>query len=411
MLEAGWQHRYGAAPLALFLLLALGAGQLLAVRRSVDPPAAASQAACGSATQTAALAASWSPAGSSWTAVRLSEATGSASQPAKGAPWYRLEDRADRSGTLIGYTLEAGVLAAPSVIRRLPAESFGAGPFGSAVLFGEDDGARSELHLVRLDDGCQGLVLAANDIVRRATLDPTGTFVYYHLLDRSRRADRGIWRRSLADDQPAEQVMPPVEATTRDDPFGPTFSTEFHWSLDGSLLAVQSCDAFHCRTRVLQPGTGEVRVYEMTGIGELLGLTDRELVAYEACRGLPCPIVAIDLATGESRSLTAAAGIARLAADGGGEGGGEGVVFEAVDATEYRLEAVNLATGVSRQVHAGDGRLRLVGPPSRSGRSLAVPRGWVELTSAAGAARGPIDGSRLLRIADGMTVDVTEVTQ
>jgi hypothetical protein len=78
---------------------------------------------------------------------------------------------------------------------------------------------------------------------------------------------------------------------------GPIFGTELHWSVDGLALAVQSCGIAECLTRVLDV-EGGIRTYDAPGQGQFIELNEAQLITYAACGGMPCAVIATDLATG-----------------------------------------------------------------------------------------------------------------
>ena len=72
------------------------------------------------------------------------------------------------------------------------------------------------------------------------------------------------------------------------------------WDVAGDRLAIQSCGEVACRTRVIAPGGGPARLLDAPDLGLLVGLDGDRVVTYASCRGLPCPIVSTDLATGRA---------------------------------------------------------------------------------------------------------------
>src|SRR5262249_11849569 len=124
--------------------------------------------------------------------------------------------------------------------------------------------------------------------------------VYETRVRRFGRADLGIWRRSIDGDGAAGSVLPPLAADER---FGPTFSTEFMWDHDGARLAVQACGEVACPTRfVVGPSASPATIADPEA-GLLIGIDGDGLVQYQACRGMPCPIVVTNRATGTKRVL------------------------------------------------------------------------------------------------------------
>ena len=100
-------------------------------------------------------------------------------------------------GSLDGRKLSLGVVG-DSIVRRmgLPSESFAAGPFGAVILVGSDDGRISRLQAVDVGQRCSWSIGQATDIIRRATIDPSGTSMIEMRVARTGRADLGVWRRS-----------------------------------------------------------------------------------------------------------------------------------------------------------------------------------------------------------------------
>lgn len=323
--------------------------------------------------------------------------------PALGSTaWYQLTERSDSRGALSGYDLRFGSLERNARIHSLavPPESHAAGPFGGVVLFGTDDGSHSEVRLAMAATGCSATVAQSDDVIRRSTIDRAGTSLYFHLVERATREDLGIWRQTPGGRTPAARVLPGLpNAGLSVDSLGPLFSTEFAWGPNGTSLAVQSCGATHCKTRVLDTISGQVRTYAASDQGEMLGLTDESLVSYRACLGLPCPIAATDRSTGRMRDVVAAVEGAILADPAGG-----GVVlFERSVAAGYQLASLDITSGTSRTVYrTARPDVRLLPQASRSLAGASVRRGWVVLAPPQGFASGPV-GAQILRAGDGAT--------
>jgi hypothetical protein len=252
---------------------------------------------------------------------------------ATGGTWYQLSPALDATGALAGQTLTVGASdRRPARRLALAAESFATGPFGRVVLVGADDGRRSTLSLLDVAGGCAWSIGVERDVVRRATLTPAGDAVIEARVDRVTRADRGVWRRPL-DGAPPRRILAPIAPDGR---FGRTWTTALAWSSDGSSLAVQTCGEVACRTRLLDPATGHVRLIADPRLGELVGLSPDRLVVRGACRGLPCPIVSVRLRDGGTTILEPAAGKAVWSADASGrpaivyESGASGGVLRAI---------------------------------------------------------------------------------
>jgi hypothetical protein len=322
MVEDRWRRVMGALVVSLGIIAAVGSG---ANAGSVPADASWEPPACGGGIARTV-------------AARSREAVAVAEVPPTPTRPFELTPRLDATGTLVGQRLELDV--GQSVVRRtldLPAESFAAGVFGHIVLVGFDDGTRSRLQAFDVVAGCAWAIADATDVIRRATLSPDGVSVYETRVDRSTRLDLGVWRRWLDGTGLPRRVVGPIEADER---FGRTWSTEFAWSTDGDRLAVQSCGAVACRTRILDPQTGGVQVVADPAGGPMVGLTRDRLIAYGACRGLPCRLESTDLATGHATTLTIASGVAVVV----GRGRDARVVHEWRDALGDRhLRRVDVA--------------------------------------------------------------------
>jgi hypothetical protein len=318
--------------------------------------------------------------------------------------WYRI-DPVLGGGARTGQRLVIRASgAAGTRAMALDAESFAAGPFGGTVLVGTDDAGRSRLSLVDVAQGCAWPLGGSTDVIRTATLAPDGATVFEHRVDRRTRADLGIWHRPLDGSTPATRLLPPIVADAR---FGPTWLTDLAWSEDGRSLVVQSCGEVACRFRVLDPLGGAVRHVSDPGLGDLVGLSGDRLVAHGACRGLPCPLLSVDLRDDAIVILDPVAGQAVLSLDEQGRP----VVVHEVGAAGDHLRVVEL-DGRAPQVIPGDpdGRRLVPGAARSAGATERVP-GWV-LFGPDG--RLPVDGSVrpvFRHVPDGRTVPLDEVSR
>ena len=133
--------------------------------------------------------------------------------------------------------------------------------------------------------------------------DRSGRVVHLRDARRSRHPRRP--RHLATADRPARGAAQRVlDRLPPDARFGRTFSTEFTWDVAGDRLAVQSCGELACRIRVIAPGGGPVVTLDSPDLGTIVGLDGDRAVTYEACRGLPCPIVSTDLAHRRSPSCS-----------------------------------------------------------------------------------------------------------
>lgn len=251
-------------------------------------------------------------------------------------PSLTLEPVLDATGSLAGQRLTIAT-GADGAVRRLalPAESFVAGPFGHVAIVGDDDGRRSRLRVLDLDAGCTWTIAVEVAVIRRATASPDGLSVFETRVDRESRADLGVWQRPMDGHAGVERVVAPPDEDGR---FGRTWSTEFAWSVDADRLAIQSCGAVACRTRILDPSTGALELVADPSLGPLVGLTTDRVVSYRACRGLPCGLVAVDVRTRHRTVLSDAAGEARVI----GRGAAVRVFHERFDHGARRLRGVGV---------------------------------------------------------------------
>ena len=318
-----------------------------------------------------------------------------------GEPWYRIAHELSADGVLEARTLILGrVGSATDRSIRLAPESFVSGPFGHTVLLGSDDGRRTSLRLFDADRDCLTDLGESRDIVRQATIDSTGRQLYEHRIDRRTRADLGVFRRPLAGGDDI-RVMRPLHG---EDPWGRTFSTELSWDLDGEVLAVQACGAVLCRTRTLDPVTNVGSMFDDPGQGELLGLAHDVLVTWVPCSGLPCPILGLDLQSGEKRLLAEAAGHAIVARTQGGAA----LVHET---GEGSLRIVEVSSGAERTLPLPDPTLRLVPRAARSQAGLRLPDGWIALADEPRLMPDQGDSGLLLDVDTGGSQDLAEVAR
>jgi hypothetical protein len=309
----------------------------------------------------------------------------------------------DRDGSLAGQRLIVG-LDGERTTRTLDLarEAFAAGPFGAVVVVGSDDGTTSRVQAVNVASGCAWPIADEPNVIRRATVDQAGTFIYEMRVDRATRADLGIWRRRIDGSEAARQIL---DAPPPDDRFGRTFSTDFTWDAAGDRLAVQSCGELACRIRVIAPGGGPTVTIDDQDLGPILGLDGDLAVTYAACRGLPCPIIATDLWTGDRRELTPAAGLAVVIPTSDGTR----LVHEAGLGSERRLRSVAPeGEGALDLGRIPDG-LRLHPSSVRADAATSLPAGWVLLAQDGRLPSDPADDRPQLRhVPDGSTVPLDE---
>jgi len=345
----------------------------------------------------------WSPAECpESTAVRTSPEPAPGDDP-PAAPWYRLDTMLDDDLSVRGQRLTVGIAGAPDArALEMDAESFAAGPYGGLILTGSDDGLVSRLRLIDVAAGCALTVATERDVIRRATIDPGGAAVYEFRVDRRTRADLGVWRRPL-DGSAAGLVVPALGTDLR---FGRTFATELSWSIDGSRLVVQSCAEVACRTRLVDPAGGAATLVDDPDLGEVIGVADDRLVAYVACRGLPCPVVAVDLASRDRTTLADDAGLAVVVT---GPTGPQ-VVHEVGAGRSPVVRAVDLDGRERRRFLPGEDARRLVPGAARARAGLGMTAGWIAFAPN-GRELSARDSVVLRRVEDDRTVALEEVAR
>lgn len=161
------------------------------------------------------------------------------------------------------------------------------GPYGLAVLVGDDDGTRSRLFTVSSLDGSETTQLETSDAVVVGALSEDEGAIYFVPVDRVTGVDRGLWRLPVGGS--AEEVVAGPIAKAPND-YASRWTMD--WSADGSVLVTQACHMRSCTTLVLDRGT---RASRLDGSGaRLIGVTDADYVTDSS-------IVA--LATGESTAI------------------------------------------------------------------------------------------------------------
>jgi hypothetical protein len=320
--------------------------------------------------------------------------------------WWRMDPRL-ADGRLVGQRLAVG---GPGVARsrslELPAESFAAGPVRGQVLVGTDDGVRSTLRIIDVARGCATTVGTSTDVIRRATMSPDRRSVVEFRVGRGSRTDLGVYERPLSGtgSGSARPILGPI---TADATFGPTWTTEFAWSPDGRRLAVQSCGAIACRTRILDRSDASVRLIADPQLGDMVGLAGTRLVLRQACGGLPCALVAIDVVDGSRVTLHDEAGLATVTVGPAGRP----VVVHEVGADGRALRSIGVDGRDPVPVPADRLGRRILDGPARSGAAAEPGPGVVVLGP---DGRIPLDGPAvaiLRRLSDGASLRFDEVSR
>jgi len=210
-------------------------------------------------------------------------------QPARGA-WWRIVDRLDANGSLVGRTLFAGRDGATNVTLELAAESSASGPVDGLVTVTSDDGRFSDVRLVSAVEGCSWLLHRTLDVVRSAILDRSDGSVIAHLVTRETREDKGTWRVTGMDpDASLALVLAPLAPQPS---LGPIWATELRLDKTGKHLAVQSCAEAGCLTRIVSLTGPAAEVAKVGGLeqGSLVGFTGDRVITWAHCQGLPCSL-------------------------------------------------------------------------------------------------------------------------
>lgn len=230
--------------------------------------------------------------------------------------WWRIVDRLDGSGALVGRTLFAGRAGPTNLTLELGAESMASGPVGGMVVVTSDDGRFSEVRLVLAAEGCSWLIHRAEDVVRSAILDTSGGAVLAHLVKRETRDDLGTWRISGMDpDATLERVLGPLPPQAD---LGPIWATELRVDMTGNRLVVQSCAEAGCVTRVVSLGDPgrEPALVGGTEQGTIIGLAGKRLLTWAQCQGLPCAVQAWSAGVAKPETLVELAAGAAVTGDG-----------------------------------------------------------------------------------------------
>jgi hypothetical protein len=230
--------------------------------------------------------------------------------------WWRLVDRLDGNGSLVGRTLSAGTGGSATVALELGAESMASGPVGGLVAVATDDGRFSEVRLVSAVEGCSWLVQRSSEVVRSAILDISNGSLLVHLVARGTREDMGAWRIVGMDPGAARSlVLGPLAPQPA---LGPIWATTLRLDAAGTALAAQSCGEAGCITRILALDGSDATANVVGGPdqGPLIGFTGKLVITWAYCEGVPCPVQAWEKGVGKPVMLVDQADGAALTGDG-----------------------------------------------------------------------------------------------
>jgi hypothetical protein len=290
--------------------------------------------------------------------------------------WWRITDRLDGNGVLVGRTLFAGRDHTTTLSLDLGPESMASGPIGGSVVVATDDGRFSDLRLASVIAGCSRLLHRGEDVVRSAILDPTDGSVLAHLITRETRDDLGTWRITGADpDATLHRVAAPLPPQPG---LGRIWVTELRLDADANHLAVQSCSDSGCVTRLipLRGAEGVPAMLQGPDQGSIIGFAGRRLITWSLCTGAPCALQAWDTRTGERSVLIEQAVGAALTRDG-----------------RYLVAVTDTSAGRTYRIDlASDALTRIAG----------VPADELPITMAAGAYAGlEVDAGEIALAAPG----------
>jgi len=214
--------------------------------------------------------------------------------------WLQLDlDFADPQ-TLTAVSVRGGTLDGRTTIDSLhrfpPFGGEGGGlrramPFVSAfaggnVLYGYSQRDRSELLIATPRTGASSLLVATTDIIHSAAMGVDG-WIYYVVLDRDRREERGIFRLRLGG-QPEPFIPAP---RLRSAPFE---GSALFVTPESKYLLVQDCGVDTCVLRSYRTSTAEPAGDIATTARRPLGVFPEHVVLADVCVA-PCPAVAVSL--------------------------------------------------------------------------------------------------------------------
>lgn len=279
-----WTVRFGPPALAAAIIPLLITGLAVAVPAATDRSAGKVGAAAP-----AAAAATQPPSSAACSPLRhRPPATGGLALEAK------VSGVLNKNGEQTGRRLVLTTRAGRQVAIGLPSDSFVAQPAADWLVYGLATRSGSDVRAVDLESGCDTRLARLSGIARGAVLDQAASGLYVHFVDAATRADAGVLHVDLATGTATPVLSPFIPAAE----FGPVFATQLAWSLDGATLAVQSCGAIGCQTRLLDAATGAVEDVS-TIHGALVGVTDDQVYAFEAGHDRPATLLAYQRGGGE----------------------------------------------------------------------------------------------------------------
>lgn len=275
---------------------------------------------------------------------------------------------------------------------------FASGPSAGVFAYALTDANSAEVHVVDAKDPRDRVVATITEPVVGGSIDPSGGLIYL-----ATKPDADLLRisRVLAEGgevEPLADLAPEFVASA-----AASAGDLMRWTADGSRLLIQACDAAGgCWWQVMRAATNELVELRPLGAGMAVGVTNDTLLTVAAqCAVGPCPFVLVNLASGEARPFDPGAHEARtaLTADG------HTVILydnQGVSGPPIRVTAFDPATGNSRVVYESEAGLGL----AREGQGAWVPAGWFVVAGGGlNVGEGGI-GPVLVRIADGLVVQL-----
>jgi len=193
----------------------------------------------------------------------------------------------DETGTLVGWTLSVDA-GTPPLRIQLPPESSMSDAVGGRAVVTADDGMRSTVAVISVAGRCATTVARLDSVARSAVLRGRDGVVLVHAVDRVSRQDLGVWVVRTAGAVP-ERILaalgdhdPAVRAVGR------VFATALRLDPAGDRVAVQSCGARTCRTRVVELATLRSWRVEAPEQGPLVAFDRARLTFQMGCASGSC---------------------------------------------------------------------------------------------------------------------------
>lgn len=303
-------------------------------------------------------------------------------------------------GILVGWDLVTTAPGVRAASLRLPPESAVRGPVDGLLAVVEDDGTESMVSLVAPSLACRQEVGRREEVARQAIWVPSLGALAVHSVQRADRSDAGTWLHDPRGHTAPRRLVPPLApGDALSEEVGSVWSTELILASSGDQLAVQSCGAHVCRTRIVPLAGGPVQMPVQQPDGPIVALVETRLVGFQACAGLPCPLLA---------SRLDGAGTITLAEDVTSAtalqlGGRLVVVATLLEPGHAQLIAIDPADGRSRSLGAVPASLWLVRQGGHSGLGIAVANDHLPMVDQGEGQPFALDVNRLILAGQGET--------